>query len=88
MQRSSKVELNAMVVGGRLQMIWSYSQQKYRRETIAELAEGYETSLLEVIAHCISPEAGGFTPNDFAEADLEQHELEYLVHKLAGSSTA
>src|SRR5579864_2890291 len=75
MERSSKVELNAMVVGGRLQMIWSYSQQKYRRETIAELAEGYETSLLEVIAHCISPEAGGFTPNDFAEFNWQQSQI-------------
>ena len=82
MQRSSKVELNAVVLGGQLHMIWGYSGKQYREETIVELAEAYEQSLLEVIEHCLSPEAGGFTPADFTEAGLEQHELEYLLEKI------
>jgi non-ribosomal peptide synthase protein (TIGR01720 family) len=82
MRRSSKVELNAVVLGGQLHMIWGYSGKQYREETIVELAEAYEQSLLEVIEHCLSPEAGGFTPADFTEAGLEQHELEYLLEKI------
>jgi hypothetical protein len=36
----------------------------------------------ELIAHCQSPTAGGFTPSDFPEAELTQQELDELLAEL------
>jgi len=83
MQRSSKVELNAVVLGGQLHMIWGYSKQQYREETMEELAEAYERSLLEVIEHCVSPQAGGFTPADFADFNWKVSRLDEIATAIA-----
>jgi non-ribosomal peptide synthase protein (TIGR01720 family) len=83
MQRSSKVELNAVVLGGQLHMIWGYSGKQYREETMVELAEAYEQSLLEVIEHCLSPEAGGFTPADFTDFNWKESKLDDIAAAIA-----
>jgi microcystin synthetase protein McyA len=35
-----------------------------------------------LIDHCLSPEAGGFTPSDFPLADLDQQQLDQLANIL------
>jgi hypothetical protein len=35
-----------------------------------------------LIAHCLSPEAGGYTPSDFPDIDLSQDELDKLLTKI------
>ncbi|HEX2271743.1 MAG TPA: amino acid adenylation domain-containing protein, partial [Pyrinomonadaceae bacterium] len=73
------VEINAMTVGGRLQVSWSYSSQVHERETIAALAAAYVQSLREIIEHCASAEAGGYTPSDFPLAQLSAAELAAVI---------
>ncbi len=73
------LEINAMTVGGRLQVSWSYSAQVHQRETVAALAAAYVQSLREIIAHCASAEAGGYTPSDFPLAQLSAGELAAVV---------
>lgn len=78
--RPYELELNAYVSQGRLQVAWRYSGGRYRQETIAGLAERFRNSLRELIAHCLSPEAGGITPRDFPLADLSQEALDALPY--------
>jgi non-ribosomal peptide synthase protein (TIGR01720 family) len=39
-------------------------------------------ALRAVIAHCTTPEAGGFTPSDFPLAQLDQEELDQAFDNL------
>jgi amino acid adenylation domain-containing protein/non-ribosomal peptide synthase protein (TIGR01720 family) len=73
------LEINAMTAGGRFQVSWSYSAEVHQRETVAALAAAYVQSLREIIAHCASEEAGGYTPSDFPLAQLTAGELEGVV---------
>jgi non-ribosomal peptide synthase protein (TIGR01720 family) len=77
--RRHLLELNALVVGGKLELRWSYSDKVHQRETIAALADGYVFALRGLIAHCAAPGAGGFTPSDFPLARLDQLALDQLA---------
>ena len=58
---------------------WTYSEHVHRRATIERLAQGFIEALRTLIAHCQSPEAGGYTPSDFPEMRLSQQELDELM---------
>ena len=46
------------------------------------LAEDYVEALSGIIAHCQSPDAGGYTPSDFPGAKLVQKDLDKFLSKL------
>jgi non-ribosomal peptide synthase protein (TIGR01720 family) len=60
-------------------MSWTYDTDTHWRETIERVAEDFISALRKIIAHCQSPEAGGYTPSDFPDADLSQSELDDLI---------
>jgi len=75
-QRAYVLDVNGMVAQGRLQVYWGYSEKLHRRETVERVARQYMECLRELIAHCRSEEAGGFTPSDFVGANnMTQTEL-------------
>ena len=80
--RSRLLELNGVIVGGRLRLDWTYSENVHRRATVEGIAEDFAEALRSLITHCQSPEAGGYTPSDFPEADLSQKELDDLIAEL------
>jgi len=61
---------------------WSYSTNLHRRQTISALASGFLEELRSLIAHCQSPDAGGYTPSDFSDVELSQEEIEELISEL------
>lgn len=79
--RAYELEINAQVSQGRLQVSWRYGAGRYRRETIAGLADRFIHTLRGLIAHCLSPEAGGITPRDFPLAGLSQEALDGLPYR-------
>jgi amino acid adenylation domain-containing protein/non-ribosomal peptide synthase protein (TIGR01720 family) len=79
--RQHVLAVSGIVVQGKLQMDWNYSGKLHRRETIAALAERYLDCLRQLIAHCLTPDAGGFTPSDFPLAKLTQKELDQWIPK-------
>jgi non-ribosomal peptide synthase protein (TIGR01720 family) len=84
------IEINGSVAGGRLTLDWTYSENLHARKTIESLAADYLSTLRELIAHCVTPGAGGYTPSDFARARVSQRDLDTLLGKIAarkGSST-
>jgi non-ribosomal peptide synthase protein (TIGR01720 family) len=59
-------------------MHWMYSGGLHGREMIEQLAEGYQEALRGLMEHCLSPEAGGYTPSDFPLAQASELDAEEL----------
>lgn len=73
--RSHLIEINGSIIAGQLQMSWTYSENVHHRVTIERVAGAFIDALRDLIAHCQSEEAGGFTPSDFPLARLDQRKL-------------
>jgi amino acid adenylation domain-containing protein/non-ribosomal peptide synthase protein (TIGR01720 family) len=86
--RQHVLAVSGIVVQGKLQMDWNYSGKLHRRETIAALAERYLDCLRQLIAHCLTPDAGGFTPSDFPLTKLTQNEINQWIRKQDGIEDA
>ncbi len=71
-KRTHLLEINGGIYQGKLEMSWSYSNKLHRQTTIEVLAQNFIEALQSLIAHCQSPDAGGFTPSDFAEFKQSQ----------------
>jgi non-ribosomal peptide synthase protein (TIGR01720 family) len=80
--RVHAVEVSGYVVGGELRMGWEYDGERYKREEMEGVAGRYKRELEELIAHCVREDAGGFTPSDFPDAELNQTELDELMGQL------
>ncbi|HEX6289370.1 MAG TPA: amino acid adenylation domain-containing protein, partial [Herpetosiphonaceae bacterium] len=76
---SHLLEVAGFVTGGQLHVQWLYDTACHDRATIGRLVAAYELALRALIAHCLSPDAGGYTPSDFPLARLDQPTLDRLV---------
>jgi non-ribosomal peptide synthase protein (TIGR01720 family) len=56
-----------------------YSPALHAARTIDRFADAYMESLEVLVRHCLDPQAGGYTPSDFALADLDQKRLDALL---------
>ncbi|HVR97729.1 MAG TPA: amino acid adenylation domain-containing protein, partial [Thermoanaerobaculia bacterium] len=77
--RPHRLEWNGSVSGGRLHFICTYGADTFRRDTVERLVAGLERALRELIEHCRTPEAGGYTPSDFPLASLSQGQLDKIL---------
>jgi thioesterase domain-containing protein/acyl carrier protein len=73
------LDISARVIGGQLQLSFSYSSNQYDRATIEKLSALFAETLRALIAHCLSTEAGGYTPSDFPLAKINQAKLDWLT---------
>lgn len=76
--RSHLLEIRASEVEGSLHVEWTYSTNVHQRTTVEMLAQSYLEALRSLIAHCQSPDAGGYTPSDFPLASLDRDKLSKL----------
>lgn len=81
-KRKHKLEINSVLSDNCLKLDFTYSKNIFNKETIENFAQIYITELKEIISHCISTEAGGYTPSDFSAAGLDQQELDNLLANL------
>jgi non-ribosomal peptide synthase protein (TIGR01720 family) len=72
--------IDALVLEGRLQVDWVYSENVHQRSTIENLAENFLAALRGIIRHCLFA-GGGYTPSDFPLAKLNQQQLDRLSAK-------
>ena len=77
--RAHLIEINAQVDDGALTLRWTYSTALHRVETIERLARETESVLQVLVEHCLASEAGGYTPSDFPDVDLNQDDLDALL---------
>ncbi|NET44012.1 non-ribosomal peptide synthetase [Okeania sp. SIO2B3] len=80
--RAHLLDINALIVEGELQIIWTYNNSIHQDATITNLLEKYTEALQNIIVHCQSSLTGGFTPSDFSAVDLTQPELDKIVAKI------
>lgn len=80
--RRHLLSVDGSITAGRLRFSWTYSEAVHRRATIEQIASKFAESLRALIAHCVSPEAGGYTPSDFPKAKLSRKALDKLVSRL------
>ncbi|WP_437646498.1 amino acid adenylation domain-containing protein [Sorangium sp. So ce362] len=77
-----ELEIDAAVYDGRLEATFRYSAARYRQETVAAVSALWRDALRELIAHCLSPDAGGYTPSDFTDVALASDELDSILQAL------
>jgi non-ribosomal peptide synthase protein (TIGR01720 family) len=81
-QRRHLLTVNGLVVEGRLKLEWQYSEHFHSWATVENLANEYIETLETIIAHCLTPEAGGYTPSDFPEVEFSQEALDELLAEI------
>ncbi|MEM7127273.1 MAG: amino acid adenylation domain-containing protein [Chloroflexota bacterium] len=86
-ERTHLIEINAMIVNKELRVTWTYSRNIHAAETMTHLADSFMNNLQALIAHCLSPEAGGYTTVDFPLANLSQEELAHLAQLIEESDS-
>ncbi|MBD0385363.1 MAG: amino acid adenylation domain-containing protein [Nostoc sp. C3-bin3] len=80
--RSHLIDISGFVAGGRLQLDWTYSTTIHKAATVSSLADKFVQALREIISHCQSADAGGYTPSDFSKAKVSQKDLDFLLAKI------
>jgi len=71
--------IDSLVLDDRLRVNWTYDPRRHLPATAERLARGFLAELEALVAHCLSPEAGGFSPSDFPLARLDQAALDRLL---------
>ena len=79
-KRSHRLNVNAYILHEQLHVDWVYSTEHYQADTIQKLAAAYVRFLEAIIDHCLSADAGSFTPSDFPLADLNEDKLSQLTN--------
>ncbi|HEV2799872.1 MAG TPA: amino acid adenylation domain-containing protein, partial [Pyrinomonadaceae bacterium] len=69
-RRSHVIEIYGSVHGGRLRMVWTYSRNVHRRETVERVAGLFRQTVEAVVAACAQEGAAASVPGDYAW-DLE-----------------
>jgi non-ribosomal peptide synthase protein (TIGR01720 family) len=77
--RRHLIDVTGIVVRGKLHIDFSYSSAVHDKSTIESLARTYADALRGIIAHCQSPDAGGYTPSDFPLASLDDAALSQVL---------
>ncbi|MEZ4729299.1 MAG: amino acid adenylation domain-containing protein [Caldilineaceae bacterium] len=78
-QRTHLLEIDGMIVNGELRFTWGFSRHTHRQATIAQVAQRYCDILRSLIEHCLTGDAGGYTPSDFPELGVDQAALDSLL---------
>ena len=80
---SHRIAVDCELVEDRLRLSW-LSRGGAGASTLETLAASCGEALRSLIAHCLDPEAGGYTPSDFPRVELSQRELDGLVASRSG----
>jgi non-ribosomal peptide synthase protein (TIGR01720 family) len=81
-RRRSRLELNCMVHGGRLQLDWEYSPELHAEAQMQRLAEDHVARLRALIELSQSGKASPVTSSDFKHIQIEAAELDELLEDL------
>ncbi len=81
-EREQILAVTGWVAGSRLRIDLTYGAALHRRATVERWADELASRLRELIAHCVAPGAGGYTPSDFDKVMLRQEDLDNLLAEL------
>jgi amino acid adenylation domain-containing protein/non-ribosomal peptide synthase protein (TIGR01720 family) len=81
-KRRYVLDVMCAVQGGKLEVKIGYGARMYRRGAVSGLLEKYLEKVRGVLRHCLSEEAGGYTPSDFPLAGVPQQELDNIFSEI------
>lgn len=80
--RSHLLDVNALVIDGRLHIEWRYAPQVHPQALVSELARQFQQRLGALLDHCLAPAMGRATASDFADSGLSDDEFMGLLEQL------
>ncbi|MGX5439995.1 amino acid adenylation domain-containing protein [Bacillus thuringiensis] len=82
--RENPMEMNAVVLDGRLIIDTTYNTKVYTEDVVMEFTEAYKEALRTVIHHCVSKEWAEKTPFDYGDNELSFQQLDAIKKKYNG----
>jgi amino acid adenylation domain-containing protein/non-ribosomal peptide synthase protein (TIGR01720 family) len=76
---ANALAVDGQVRGGQLHLDWTFSRERFSRDSIEHLVALYREQLLQLIDHCSDERHAGLTPSDFPLAGLSQAQLDALA---------
>jgi len=76
------LDVTCGIIGGKLDIEISYSNNFHENESISSLIGYYTQSLNEITEMCLSPQKNTYTPSDFNLIELDQVKLEKILSKV------
>ncbi|BAH50168.1 putative non-ribosomal peptide synthetase [Rhodococcus opacus B4] len=76
MPASAAIEVNAIVIGGRLRVGFGFPDTLLARAEVERLAARWREALSALVVHARSGSAGGLTPSDVPLVDITQDDLD------------
>jgi len=78
------LEVHGFVAEKQLRLEWTYDEAALAQATVEGLTATCLGALRDLIDHCLSPDAGGYTPSDFPDINLSQAELDTFLTRIGG----
>src|SRR5436190_7420305 len=75
-RRSHQLDLIGSVIGGRLQLSFTYNTNLFSKAAVERLAASFVAELRSLIVHCQGQHVEGHTPSDFPLARIDQRQLD------------
>jgi amino acid adenylation domain-containing protein/non-ribosomal peptide synthase protein (TIGR01720 family) len=69
-RRPWPIEVDCRVLGGRLEVAWTYDAGTHDDTTMEQVVDDFVAAVRGLVAHCVDPAAGDYTPSDFPLAGL------------------
>jgi amino acid adenylation domain-containing protein/non-ribosomal peptide synthase protein (TIGR01720 family) len=76
MEQSHALDINGIVIQGKLSFSFAYSKYEYKRDNIERLVRCFRSCLANIVHHCKGKEEKELTPSDIGYTGLEIDELE------------
>ncbi|WP_252187639.1 condensation domain-containing protein [Anaeromonas gelatinilytica] len=77
---SSLMDIEVMIVNRKLNISITYSNTRFKNETIQTFINKYMETLQLILDHCISKSFKEFTPSDFNTVDISQEDIDSLFN--------
>ncbi len=81
-ERHNIIGLNAFMRDKKLQTMFDFSGDMFKTESIKDLIAEFENQLRKIEKHCGDQESIKYSPSDFAEADLDQADLDSVLNQI------
>jgi amino acid adenylation domain-containing protein/non-ribosomal peptide synthase protein (TIGR01720 family) len=79
--RPHLIDINAIVLEGKLQVDWLYSSNLHRTTTIEQWVSHFKKNLLEILELCLDLSVSEYTPTDFPLIKIPQSKLDILQNQ-------
>jgi amino acid adenylation domain-containing protein/non-ribosomal peptide synthase protein (TIGR01720 family) len=76
---SCLIEINSMIIGGKLNIYLKYDKGDFKDESMDNLLNQYLNCINKLASHCSDMNEREYTPSDFETIDISQEDLDRLL---------